>query len=464
MNNTILSISQSWCTVESPLNSTEELLAWVRNRNETVAVDIHKVMPEPDGFWFYDREEGRIRNRNRSFFSISGFRGSLSNGQILEQPILLQEEIGYLGILCKEFGGVMHFLMQAKIEPGNVNCVQISPTIQATKSNFTQKHGGAKPSYLDYFLNASRYKIVVDQIQSEQSSRFYKKRNRNIIIQVEEEVPLLPSHRWMTLGQIKRLMREDNLVNMDTRTVLSCIPFSNLQLPELDMLELADGFRDKLLFRSAFVGEKENRLPEAYQYINNLKMFSEEKPELLPLHELKDWEWRNGEFICRKPWPFKVTFCDIAIEGREVRHWSQPLFEAMGIATFGLICCEEAGVLKFLVRATPEAGCFDGVELGPTVQREAMPVTRREQTAVDKLFDERLSAGEGIFFDHLLSEEGGRFYHEQNRNVLLRVKGEELPPLPEGYFLLDYRTLNRLVQVNNTLNIQLRNLLSLLEA
>ena len=230
------------------------------------------------------------------------------------------------------------------------------------------------------------------------------------------------------------------------------------------MLELADGFRDKLLFRSAFVGEKENRLPEAYQYINNLKMFSEEKPELLPLHELKDWEWRNGEFICRKPWPFKVTFCDIAIEGREVRHWSQPLFEAMGIATFGLICCEEAGVLKFLVRATPEAGCFDGVELGPTVQREAMPVTRREQTAVDKLFDERLSAGEGIFFDHLLSEEGGRFYHEQNRNVLLRVKGEELPPLPEGYFLLDYRTLNRLVQVNNTLNIQLRNLLSLLEA
>lgn len=464
MNNTILSISQSWCTVESPLNSTEELLAWVRNRNETVAVDIHKVMPEPDGFWFYDREEGRIRNRNRSFFSISGFRGSLPNGQILEQPILLQEEIGYLGILCKEFGGVMHFLMQAKIEPGNVNCVQISPTIQATKSNFTQKHGGAKPPYLDYFLNASRYEVVVDQIQSEQSSRFYKKRNRNIIIQVKEEVPLLPSHRWMTLGQIKRLMREDNLVNMDTRTVLSCIPFSNLQLPELDMLELADGFRDKLLFRSAFVGEKENRLPEAYQYINNLKMFSEEKPELLPLHELKDWEWRNGEFICRKPWPFKVTFCDIAIEGREVRHWSQPLFEAMGIATFGLICCEEAGVLKFLVRATPEAGCFDGVELGPTVQREAMPVTRREQTAVDKLFDERLSAGEGIFFDHLLSEEGGRFYHEQNRNVLLRVKGEELPPLPEGYFLLDYRTLNRLVQVNNTLNIQLRNLLSLLEA
>lgn len=464
MNNTLLSIAQSWCAENSPLNSAEELLDWVRERNETVAVEIHKVSPEPDGFWFYDRGGGRIRNRNRSFFSISGFRGCLPDGQILEQPILLQEEIGYLGILCKEFDGVMHFLMQAKIEPGNVNKIQISPTIQATKSNFTQKHGGAKPPYLDYFLNASQYEIVVDQIQSEQSSRFYKKRNRNIIIRVEEDVPVLPSHRWMTLGQIKRLMREDNLVNMDTRTVLSCIPFSRLNASEVNQMEQTGGFRNMALFRSAFVGEEENRLPEVYQYINNLKMFSEGKPELLPLHELKDWEWRDGEFVCRKPWPFKVTFCDISIEGREVKHWTQPLFEAMGIATFGLICCEEAGMLKFLARATPEAGCFDIVELGPTIQREAVPVAEREKNAVDKLFDERLNSGEGIFFDHLLSEEGGRFYHEQNRNVLLRVKREELPPPPEGYFLLDYKTLNQLVQVNNTLNIQLRNLLSLLEA
>lgn len=464
MNQTLFSIAKSWGVIESVVNSIEELLEWIGQRNETVAVEIHKVPPESDGFWFYDRDEGRICNQNRSFFSISGFRGCLPDGQILEQPILLQKEIGYLGILCKEFDGVMHFLMQAKIEPGNVNKIQISPTIQATKSNFTQKHGGAKPPYLDYFLNASQYEIVVDQIQSEQSSRFYKKRNRNIIIRVEEDVPVLPSHRWMTLGQIKRLMLKDNLVNMDTRTVLSCIPFSRLNASEVNQMEQTGGFRNMALFRSAFVGEEENRLPEVYQHINNLKMFSEGEPKLLPLHELKNWEWRGGEFVCRRPWPFKVTFCDISIGGREVKHWTQPLFEAMGIATFGLICCEEAGMLKFLVRAVPEAGCFDIVELGPTVQREAVQVAERETNAVDKLFDERLGSGKGIFFDHLLSEEGGRFYHEQNRNVLLRVKREELPPLPEGYFLLDYKTLNQLVQVNNTLNIQLRNLLSLLEA
>ena len=128
-----------------------------------------------------------------------------------------------------------------------------------------------------------------------------------------------------------------------------------------------------------------------------------------------------------------------------------------------MICCEEKGILKFLVRVMPEVGCFDSVELGPTVQQEAIEVLPKED-AVSKFFWERLEKKQGVFFDHLLSEEGGRFYHEQNRNILIRAKKEELPELPKDYFLLDYRTLNELVQINNSLNIQLRNLLSLLEA
>lgn len=463
MTNTLYSIAKSWCISNSQLNTTDEILKWIQDRNKTVKVEIHKVPLEKNGFWFYDYKEGCIRNQKQSFFTITGYQKCLAGGTEISQPIILQEEIGYLGIICQEISGVMHFLMQAKIEPGNVNKIQLSPTIQATKSNFTQKHGGTKPPYLDYFLNADRYEVVVDQIQSEQSSRFYKKRNRNIIIRVEEEIPLLASHRWMTLGQIKRLMREDNLVNMDARTVLSCIPYSQLHLSRMELLTLSDGFSDKPLFRSVFEGEEKNNLPEVYQKINNLKMFDDSRCQLVPLHQLEDWEITEEEIVCKKPYPFKVIFCDIAIEGREVQHWTQPLFEATGIATFGLICCEENGLLKFLVKVMPEVGCFDSVELGPTIQREAVAFHYQED-AVNRFFCERLQSGKGVVFDHLLSEEGGRFYHEQNRNVLIRVKKEELPELPEGYFLLDYRTLNELVQVNNTLNIQLRNLLSLLEA
>lgn len=463
MNHILFSTAQSWCILDSSVNPMSSILSWIKERNETVSVDIHKIQPEKNGFWFYDQEEGCIRNQSHSFFTITGYQQTMPDGRVVSQPIILQQEIGYLGIICREINGIMHFLMQAKIEPGNINKIQISPTIQATKSNFTQKHGGNKPPYLEYFLDASKHEIIVDQIQSEQSSRFYKKRNRNIIIKVEEEIPLLPSHKWMTLGQIKRLMRQDNLVNMDTRTVLSCIPFSKLKLSRVELLTLADKFSDKQLFCSIFEGMGQNLLPQIYQEINNYKMFDESQYQLIPLHELDDWEMQNGEFICKSSAPFKVVFCDIAIEGREVKHWAQPLFEATGIATFGLICCEENGILKFLVKIMPEVGCFDSVELGPTIQQETVMLNPAEDS-VSQFFWKRLKEEKGIFFDHLLSEEGGRFYHEQNRNILIRAKKEDLPELPEGYFLLDYRTLNELVQVNNCLNIQLRNLLSLLEA
>lgn len=165
-------------------------------------------------------------NRNHAFFKVCGIEKTEAEQVIVRQPIIVQNEIGYLGIICKEINGVLYFLMQAKIEPGNVNKVQISPTIQATKSNFERTHGGKQPNYLEYFQNKHNYEIIVDQIQSEQCSRFLGKRNRNIIIKVEDEVEELENYRWMSLAQIKYFMKLDNLINMDTRTVLSCVPFS----------------------------------------------------------------------------------------------------------------------------------------------------------------------------------------------------------------------------------------------
>lgn len=457
--NTLHMLIKSWTRLDGSLNSTEELLAWIEQRNKHVQVNIRKIPYEEEQIWRYDEAKGTIHNATGSFFSIGGLRKA---DEDWEQPILIQNEIGYLGILCKELDGVLYFLMQAKIEPGNVNKIQISPTIQATKSNFTQKHGGKQPPYLAYFLHAEQHEVIVDQIQSEQSSRFWKKRNRNIIIKVEEDVEVLPSHRWMTLGQIKALMRYDNLVNMDTRTVLSCIPFCQADFGQKDQMEAGTLFSNKALFRSVFEGDGVNHLPEIYRFINNYKMFDRMEYEFVPLFDLTHWQMRDGEFVCDKPWPFKVIFCDISIEGREVKHWTQPLFEAVGNATFGLFLCEVDGILKFVVRPHNESGCFDKIELGPSIQCEAGESFGDDP--VSRLFADKLNRKEDILFDVLLSEEGGRFYHEQNRNVLVKVSRDELGTLPPDCFLVDYKTLNQMIQINNTVNIQLRNLLSVLEA
>lgn len=459
----LLKLVQSWKNIEGNIETLDEILNWIEEKNKTVSVHIEKSALGPDDFWFYDTAEGSIHNRSRSFFSITGIKMESEDGEVIEQPIIIQNEIGYLGIICKEINGVLNFLMQAKIEPGNINKIQISPTIQATKSNFTQKHGGRQPAYLEYFVNASNYNIIVDQIQSEQSSRFYKKRNRNMLIDIgEEEIEVLSNHKWMTLGQIKELMKIDNLVNMDTRTVISCIPYAMMRCSKEQLRSMENCFRNKALYRSIFEGSKENLFPQIYQYINNYKMFHERDRQLCSVYELQNWDMNEKGINCKDRYPFRVIFCDIMIEGREVKHWKQPLCEALGQAFFGLFCCEDEGILKFLVSAKSEIGCFDEIELAPTVQQEAESEEAAENT-VTELFFLKLNNKERVWNDVMLSEEGGRFYHEQNRNVIIQIEKEEVGELPEGYFWVDFRTLNQLVQINNCLNIQLRNLLSLLE-
>ena len=64
--------------------------------------------------------------------------------------------------------------------------------------------------------------------------------------------------------------------------------------------------------------------------------------------------------------------------------------------------------------------------------------------------------------DVMLSEEGGRFYHEQNRNVIVEID-EDIKQLPQDYMWVNYSTINFLIQTNNNVNIQLRNLLSLID-
>lgn len=458
----VYELIRSWSCKEGNVNTTQEILDWVNKRNKTLTVNIEKIPFPKDGFWYLDETDGFIRNRKNTFFQLAGLRQSDGGKVICEQPVILQNEIGYLGIICKMIGGTLNFLMQAKIEPGNVNAIQISPTIQATKSNFTQAHGGKAPAYLEFFSHASDYDIIVDQIQSEQSSRFYKKRNRNILIDIgTSDIEVLDSHKWMTLGQIKELMKYPNLVNMDTRTVLSCIPFSIMKTDDGEEEKIKALFDDKALYKSIFE-KTDNTLPSIFNSINNYKMYSDLKDELIPLTELKDWTITDNEIVCDHPYDFKIIYCNIEIEGREVRKWDQPLVEAIGKAVFGLFTCVDEGCRYFLVKCKPEVGCFDRIELGPVVQMEPSN-PRNNLDPVESLFMQKLEKNEGVMKDVYLSEEGGRFYHEQNRNIIIGIDKDEIKELPDGYFWVRYSTLNNIVQFNNFLNIQLRNLTTLLD-
>ena len=226
LTETSMDLIISASTEYNPDFPTPYFFNWLRDQNDKLQFDCALIELEKIRDWYFDPGQN-LRHSSGKFFSIEGIQikvSSESGTKEWNQPIINQPEIGILGIICQNHSGILYFLMQAKMEPGNVNKAQLSPTLQATRSNFTQVHKGKKPPYLEYFQSLNGKKIIVDQLQSEQGARFLKKRNRNMIIEInpDEKIELLANYCWLTLGQLKALLEKDNIVNMDARTVLSC--------------------------------------------------------------------------------------------------------------------------------------------------------------------------------------------------------------------------------------------------
>lgn len=436
------------------ITSDSLILEWINGLNRNTTSVIIPISIKSQDYWTIN-SQGNICNRSNSFFSISGIRTTI-NENTEEQPIIIQNEVGFLGFICKIIKGTLYFLVQAKIEPGNINTVQISPTIQATYSNFTQKHGGKKPKYIDYFINLNKQIVISDLILSEQSSRFFKKRNRNVIIYTEEDIEIFDSHKWLTLRQIKKMFDYDNLVNMDTRTVLSCIPYHDLSPNHINELI------EKSEIKNSLLNYRSDVIITALTLINNERMFHNRSVSFIGLDQLRDWTVSDyGVFPLRKA-NFEVIFCNINIDGREVSNWSQPLFKSTGKGIFILAQTVVNNQLEFIIKAVNEMGNFDTSEFGPTVQLEYSDIGS-EYDMLEKICIEKFNKGQDIVKKSILSEEGGRFYHEENYNVIMNISRDELKYISDKYIFVTYNEIKRLINMGNLVNIQLRNLVSILE-
>ena len=461
-------------TTENQFQKLDGFLKWFDKKKEEEQFIVNEIPFSQFDQWSFTENNQSIVHQSEKFFRIEGIRVRTNFGgqKEWEQPIINQPEIGILGILTKVFNGTLYFLMQAKMEPGNVNILQLSPTVQATKSNFSRVHKGKLPSYLDYFIDSSKSEVLIDQLQTEQGGRFLWKRNRNIVIKVDEEVEVLPNFCWLTLGEIKKLLEIDNFVNMDARSVVSTIPLMDDALianihthvwkKKLDLI--IDGINLDLynqdLIRSICC-EK-----DAYKTTNQIiswytsqKVNYELKIETIPLSKLKDWKITASNIFNDERY-FSVIGVEVIAGTREVTSWTQPLIKDLNIGLLGFLTKKINGILHFLVQAKVEPGNMDIIELCPTIS--CSNIAHKEKTGLSQpLFLEFFLNNDKtlIVYDTLQSEEGGRFYHLQNRNMIVELKETENFELPENYI---WMTLNQMMDFMkySMFNIEARSLVS----
>jgi len=450
--------------------STKEILDWMKQQNEEVVSNIKQMPISQMKGWSY--RDDRIRHDSGKFFSIDGIRihTNYRNTPEWDQPIINQPEIGFLGFIVKKISGVLHFLMQAKIEPGNLNIVQLSPTLQATRSNYTRVHGGKSPTYLEYFNGEKDVTILVDQLQSEQGARFLHKRNRNIIVEVDEseELEVRNGFLWVSLGQIKELLRYPNVVNMDSRTVISCIKFgsySEHSLILLDRVKRMFGVHstkpDSFLYSVLSSDNHLHDLQDIIQWITSLKFKYELSVTPIGISEMRQWSYDGNTIRNDYGKYFDVIGVRVEIGNREVVTWDQPMVRSAQEGLMGFVVKKINGIYHFLVQAKLESGNFDIVEMAPTVQCLTGNYRKGKNEYTIPYLETVINAPEDkVWYSSYQSEEGGRFYQEQNLNIIVEV-GDEFPiEVEENYYWMTLNQMLSFVTYNNYLNIAARSLLS----
>ncbi|MBF0430927.1 MAG: NDP-hexose 2,3-dehydratase family protein [Fibrobacteria bacterium] len=436
----------------------KKVLDWVAEIRAKVNVSVNRTELSQLKNWHFNGDS--ISHVSNKFFKIIGIKVETNFGrrEIWHQPIILQPEIGILGFIVCKINNVYHFLVQAKIEPGNINFVQLSPTIQATRSNFTKVHGGKNPLFLDFFMDHSKARVLYDQLQSEQGSRFFKKRNRNIIVEVIEDIEIPENFKWLSLGQLKELMKIDNLVNMDSRTVLSLIDYDSLNDPDLNI-------SNKQL-NNPFINSYKCGIEEWQNYmhwLSSLKFSYDLYVKEVSLSNLSEW-YITPKAITRKDNKyFEVIFSQIAIENREVASWDQPLIRPIEPGIIILITKVVNNARYLLVQAKVESGNFDVVEIAPTIQCITGSYLKPEYEIPYFCFFENMNKYK-VLVDTLQSEEGGRFFNEENRNIIIEIGEGDLTKIEdERYTWISLRSINDFMIYNNIINIQLRSLISILD-
>ncbi|MFE5796144.1 NDP-hexose 2,3-dehydratase family protein [Streptomyces sp. NPDC056503] len=449
---------------------------WFADRNAHAQNDVRPIPLDALVGWSADPSTGNLAHDSGKFFTVEGLDVQIPDSPVPHwtQPIINQPELGILGVLAKEFGGVLHFLMQGKVEPGNVNGVQLSPTVQATRSNYTRVHAGRSVPYLEYFRQAERHRILTDVRQSEQGSWFYRKRNRNMVVEVTEDVEVLDGFHWLTLGQLHALLRVDDVVNMDARTVLACLPFSGDAGPlaarptgdDTGGDDGDDGFRAALLRSCAGGAGEEGSTDGVLRWLTGVRSRSEVLTSRIPLNALEGWHRTEYAVAHDTGRFFELIAVDVRAGSREVQRWTQPMIRPCATGIVAFLVKRVDGVLKVLVHALVEPGYLDVAELSPTVQCTPENFGHLPPAALPPLLDVVREAGpERIRFDATLSEEGGRFFHARNRYVIVEVGSEDLADFDHpDYHWMTMHQLADLLRHSHYVNIQARSLVACLHS
>ena len=386
----------------------KNVLKWLNSQRKEQLLNVEKTNLSKLKGWIYNNAE--IYHKSKKFFKITGLRvqSNFYNKKSWDQPIIIQNEIGILGIIKNV--KTNKYLLQAKVEPGNINKLQISPTVQATRSNISRVHGGKIIPYLKNFKKKNKN----FSLQYEQASRYYNKRNSNIITFVSKKIDLDRKFRWFSKIEILNLIKEKNLVNMDTLSVFSSfIKKRKIDFP-LNKEEIITAWKNSL----------------------NKKYFL--KNRIINLNLIDNWNLTKKKISHQTNNYFSVIGIKVKTNKREITDWSQPIVEGSKMSFVGYLIKKFKNTNHYLCRYILKPGSKVGtytcsVNTSQFIDyKKSKDLTNFQKKLISKFF---INSKDKIY-DNILSDEGGRFYHSQIKYMACKLNKDQDVELPESYIWL----------------------------
>ncbi|MEM7160687.1 MAG: NDP-hexose 2,3-dehydratase family protein [Myxococcota bacterium] len=435
------------------------IISWLIERSASQNHRVERVPLSALQGWSTKPGDGDLVHQSGRFFAIRGVRVD-AGPQQWTQPIIVQPEVGLSGMVVRRFDSVMHCLVRAKMEPGNINYVQLSPTVQATRSNYTRAHRGSAVPYLEYFQDTDPRHVLVDALHTEQGSWFLAKNNRNMVVEVDRDIPVEEDHAWLSVSSLQSLLRSDDILNMSTRTLLACMGAAGFveRMPRGPQTSLSRPVHDSFLAQSGH-----HSLDRVRAWLDQRRKERAATSEVVPLRQITNEGWNLGAESIRheRGRYFQVVGIDVSATGREVRSWQQPIIAPTDTGLVAFVARRIDGLLHVLVQARVEAGAAAGAHIAPTVQcvpgnYEHLPADQRPRY-LDVV---REAPASRRHYDAMQSEEGGRLFHARNRYRVVEVDDGFSLDTPPDYQWVTLGQLDALLVPGGNLDIELRSLMA----
>ena len=424
------------------MKNFSDIESWFTDVKELTHLNVSRIPFSSSSEW--EVKHGFITHRSGRFFQIAGLRYR-REGYDVSQPVIIQQEVGILGFIICDY----ELLAYAKVEPGNVNAVQIAPTCQATASNLDRVHGGMHPFFGEWFTN-KQTGYLYDSVQSEQGTRFFKKQNRNILFESQSQLPHNEMYKWLDVDMILNLMKYDFLVNTDARSTLVCSPWEKL-VKRAPFTRSADSFSTEL--RASFLTHNRQSLSDLK---NDIKVLRTQLPgpTLISINDLTDWNHGDHGVTSIDRKDFDIFQIKVHAEGREISDWDQPIISSNGEGYVELVCGRVDGLLHFLFVLQIEPGLYNKAELGPSL------VIAPGSAMIETSYAVRSDAS--ILLECRQSDEGGRFFQDITTYRLIDLM-DAFPP-PQNGFWLTLAEIRQLLNEDGWFTNEARSALSLLLA